>query len=759
MKNALVVVESPTKAKTLERFLDKSYKILATYGHLRALPSKKGSVDVENDFTPKYEIIPQKQKHIDKIRRALSKADTLYLASDMDREGEAISYHLLSLLDLDRGKGSPPITVHRIVFHEITKEAILDAVKNPRTLSIPLVNAQQARVILDYLYGFTLSPLLWKKVKTGLSAGRVQSVALRLICERENEISAFTAKEYWTIEATFSGTKDTTPFKALLVSAGGEKLKKFDIKTGDRATELTEALLKKAYAVSDITHKESRKTPPPPFITSTLQQEASRKLNLSPSRTMRLAQQLYEGIDVGQGPEGLITYMRTDSVHLSKLALHDAKNIIVEKFGKDYALNRARVYKNKVKNAQEAHEAIRPTDLSRTPEPLVSRLSEDLLSLYTLIWNRCVASQMAQSVWDTQTIMIASDDGKDQFKATGSVLLFPGYLKVLNETRQETLLPPLETKEPLSMQELKPQQHFTQPPPRYTEASLIKTLEGYGIGRPSTYAGILKTLRDRDYVRLIRKAFFPQEIGMIVSKLLVEHFSTYVDYNFTAQLEEKLDKIANDKMQWKPFLRDFWKNFSPLVAKKEKDISRNDILTEETDETCPECGKPLVIRLGKFGKFIACSGFPDCHYRRALEEKTAEAPEVTDQVCEKCGKPMVIKSGRFGKFLACSGFPECKNTKSLKQQEGTGVPCPECKKGELVPRRGRRGKSFYSCNRYPKCKFAVWNRPINEPCPECHSPYLIIKKTKAGTFKCCPDKKCGYKAPFVEDTAEKPQTP
>jgi len=749
MKKALVVVESPTKAKTLGRFLGKNYKILATYGHVRALPSKQGSVDVKNDFEPKYEIIPEKKKHINRIQKALSGVDALYLASDMDREGEAISYHLLKALNLD-GNRKNNLVIHRIVFHEITKEAIQTAIREPREVLIPLVDAQQARVVLDYLYGFTLSPLLWKKVRTGLSAGRVQSVALRLICEREKEIKAFTPKEYWSILAKFTGKTEKTPFEAELIVFDGTKLKKFDIKKGERAKVMVATLKEKGYEIASITHKTSRKTPPPPFITSTLQQEASRKLNLSPSRTMRLAQQLYEGIDIGKGPVGLITYMRTDSVHLAKQALHDAKQIITERFGESYALSKARVYKNKVKNAQEAHEAIRPTDLRRTPEQLKSVLSSQLLDLYRFIWNRTIASQMTPAEWDTQTVLIESDDKIATFKTTGSTLLFPGYLKVLNETAKETLLPQLKEGEALSPEELTPVQHFTQPPPRYTEASLIKTLESYGIGRPSTYATVLQTLRNRDYVRLIRKAFVPQEIGMIVSDLLVNHFNHYVNTQFTARMEEQLDQIARGKMAWKPMVRDFWNDFYPLVKKKEEELKRSDILTKKMDEACPECGKPLVIRYGKYGKFIACSGFPECHYRRPLEEKTKDEPQETDQICEKCGRPMVVKRGRFGPFLACSGFPECRNTKPLKKRPTTGVPCPECHKGELVERRSKRGRTFYSCSRYPTCKFSLWNRPIAEECPECHSPYLIIKKVGKKVYKCCPDKDCGYKIPFEE---------
>ncbi len=751
MKKALVVVESPTKAKTLNRFLGESYQILATYGHVRSLPSKSGSVDVRNDFEPRYEVIPEKERHINRIKKALSNVDTLYLASDMDREGEAISYHLLTLLDLDGNRKKGKITVHRIVFHEITKDAIHKAIRSPRDILMPLVDAQQARVVLDYLYGFTLSPLLWRKVRKGLSAGRVQSVALRFICEREKEIQAFTPKEYWTVQARFIGEREPTPFEAELTHFKSEKLKKFDIKKAEKAEEIVSFLREKKFKVVALMHKITRKTPPPPFITSTLQQEASRKLNLSPSRTMRLAQQLYEGVDIGQGPAGLITYMRTDSVHLARQALQDAKKVILQQFGESYTLPKARVYKNRVKNAQEAHEAIRPTEVTRTPEQLKGRLDPQLFDLYQLIWNRMIASQMAQAEWDTQNVLIDSEDADARFKVTGSRLVFPGYLKVLNDNGKETLLPRLEEGDLLQLETITPIQHFTQPPPRYTEASLIKTLESYGIGRPSTYATVLQTLRSRDYARLIRKVFVPQEIGMIVNDLLVQHFSPYVDYQFTAQLEEKLDEIAKGVVTWKPVVRSFWQDFYPLVKKKEKELKRSDILSKEMDESCPECGKPLVIRYGKYGKFIACSGFPECHYRRPLEGKENEAPQITDQVCEKCGRPMVIKKGRFGPFLACSGFPECRNTKPLKVSKGTGVPCPECQKGEIIERRSKKGRVFYSCSRYPTCKFSLWNRPVHETCPVCHSPYLIIKKIGKRVYKCCPNKECDYSVPLGND--------
>lgn len=750
MSQHLVIVESPAKAKTIEKFLGKEYRVLASFGHVRALPSKQGSVDIEHDFEPKYAVLPESKKHIDAIKKELKSCDSLLLATDPDREGEAISWHLLAALGLD-GKKSLP--VRRVVFHEITKDAIVDAVNNPRDIALDLVDAQQARSVLDYLVGFNLSPFLWKKIRYGLSAGRVQSVALRLICEREKEIQAFQTQEYWTIGAQLANHARQR-FTANLVEAEGKKLGKFDIPDKASAERLVETLGKAPYRVEKVTKSERKRTPSPPFTTSTLQQEAARKLGFSAKKTMSVAQKLYEGIDVGEGSVGLITYMRTDSVVLSNQALAEAKEVIESLYGKEYSLPKPRTFKNKAKNAQEAHEAIRPTYIVKTPAELKKFLSSDQFKLYELIWKRTVACQMAEALLDQTSVDISAGKGFI-FRAAGTVIRFPGFMKLYIEgiddeaEEKEGTLPPLAEGESLALGELLPEQHFTQPPPRYTEATLVKTLEEYGIGRPSTYASIMNTLVERKYARLDKKRFFPEDVGMVVSDLLVNHFTTYVDYNFTASLEEELDQVSRGEKQWKPLLRDFWGPFSSLLHKKEGEVSKSDLTTEATDELCPDCGQPLVVKLGKRGKFIACSGYQaGCKYTRNLEQSATETaePVISEEKCDKCGSPMLIKDGRYGKYLACSGYPACKNIQPLVKPRGTGVVCPECKEGELTEKKSRYGKLFYSCNRYPQCKFALWDPPQPGPCPKCGFPLLVKKVYKReGEFLKCPKEGCDYK--------------
>ena len=756
MSRNLVIVESPAKAKTIEKFLGRDYRVLASFGHVRALPSKQGSVDIAHDFAPKYAVLPESKKHIDAIKKALKEADTLLLATDPDREGEAISWHLLAALGLDKKQAGIP--VHRVVFHEITKGAILDAVAHPREISLELVDAQQARSVLDYLVGFNLSPFLWKKIRYGLSAGRVQSVALRLICEREKEIQAFQEREYWTIAAELAKIAGQG-FTASLVVAEGKKLGKFDIPDQAAADAIVAALQKCeadpacAYRVAKITRSERKRTPAPPFTTSTLQQEAARKLGFSAKKTMSTAQKLYEGIDVGEGSVGLITYMRTDSVVLSNTALTEAREVITSLYGKEYALAKPRFFKNRAKNAQEAHEAIRPTYIGKTPAEVKKFLSSDQFKLYDLIWKRTVACQMAEALLDQTSVDISAGSGYT-FRAAGTVIRFPGFMKLYIEGRddeneeKEGVLPLLSEGEELSLQKLIPEQHFTQPPPRYTEATLVKTLEEYGIGRPSTYASIMNTLIERKYARLDKKRFFPEDVGMVVSDLLVNHFTRYVDYNFTASLEEELDRISRGEMQWKPLLHEFWGPFSALLKQKEGEVNKSDLTTEATSEICPECGKPLVVKLGKFGKFFACSGYPECKYIRKLDKEKGEAaePVFSEEKCEKCGSPMLIKDGRYGKYLACSGYPGCKNIQPLVKPKGTGVVCPECKEGELTEKKSRYGKMFYSCNRYPQCKFALWDPPVEQKCPKCGFP-LLVKKVykKEGEFLKCPKEGCDYK--------------
>ena len=755
MAHQLVIVESPAKAKTIEKFLGSEYRVLASFGHVRALPSKQGSVDTANDFEPKYHVLPESKKHIDAIKKELKGADRLLLATDPDREGEAISWHLLAALGLDK---KPKIPIQRVVFHEITKDAIIHAVQHPRDIAIDLVDAQQARSILDYLVGFNLSPFLWKKIRYGLSAGRVQSVALRLVCEREKEIQAFVDQEYWTIGAKLEKQGGQT-LKAGLVAVDGKKLGKFDIPDQKSADALKNAIAQGKAEVTSVTRKEMKRNPAPPFTTSTLQQEASRKLGFSAKKTMSTAQKLYEGVAICEGGTvGLITYMRTDSVNLSAQALKDAHDLISVAYGKEYALAKPRFYKNKSKNAQEAHEAIRPTYLDKTPAELKKYLTPDLFKLYELIWKRTVACQMAEALLDQTSVDIAVSGQKtDSFtlRATGSVIRFPGFMKLYIEgvddedEEKEGTLPALDEGEALKLLEVLPEQHFTQPPPRYTEATLVKTLEEYGIGRPSTYASTLNTLVERKYARLDKKRFFPEDVGMVVNDLLTAHFPKYVDYNFTAGLEEELDQVSRGEKQWKPLLREFWNPFISLLKQKEGEVKKDDLTTETLEEACPECGKPLAIKLGKRGKFIACTGFKEgCKYTRNLEnsgtEEAAE-PEVSEEKCDKCGQPMLIKSGRYGKYLACSGYPACKNIQPLNKPKGTGVTCPECKEGELTEKKSRYGKMFYSCNRYPDCKFALWDPPVTQPCPKCGFPVLVKKVyKKKGEFLKCPKEGCDY---------------
>jgi DNA topoisomerase-1 len=755
MAHQLVIVESPAKAKTIEKFLGSDFRVLASFGHVRALPSKQGSVDTLNDFEPKYAVLPESKKHLDAIKKELKVADRLLLATDPDREGEAISWHLLAALGLDK---KPKIPIQRVVFHEITKDAIIHAVQNPRDIAVDLVDAQQARSILDYLVGFNLSPFLWKKVRYGLSAGRVQSVALRLVCEREKEILAFIEQEYWTI-GTRLEKMGGQAFKAGLVAVGTKKLGKFDIPDQKSAELLKNAIEQGSAQVTTVVRKEMKRNPAPPFTTSTLQQEASRKLGFGAKKTMATAQKLYEGVAIGEGGTvGLITYMRTDSVNLSAQALAEAHDLIVAAYGKEYALAKPRFYKNKSKNAQEAHEAIRPTYLDKTPTELKKYLTPDLFKLYELIWKRTVACQMAEALLDQTSVDIAvSGKEKDRYtlRATGSVLRFPGFMKLYIEgvddedEEKEGTLPPLEEGDALKLLEVLPEQHFTQPPPRYTEATLVKTLEEYGIGRPSTYASTLNTLVERKYARLDKKRFFPEDVGMVVNDLLTAHFPKYVDYNFTAGLEEELDQVSRGEKQWKPLLREFWTPFITLLKQKEGEVKKDDLTTETLEEACPECGKPLAIKLGKRGKFIACTGFKEgCKYTRNLENTSSEEvaePTVSEEKCDKCGQQMLIKDGRYGKYLACSGYPACKNIQPLNKPKGTGVTCPECKQGELTEKKSRYGKLFYSCNRYPECKFALWDPPVPQPCPKCGFP-LLVKKVykKKGEFLKCPKEGCDW---------------
>ncbi|WP_137937750.1 type I DNA topoisomerase [Chitinivorax sp. B] len=753
MPTNLLIVESPSKAKTLKKYLGKDFEILASYGHVRDLVPKQGAVDPANKFAMKYELIDRNQKHVDAIASAVKEADHIFLATDPDREGEAISWHILEILKSKRLLKDK--TIQRVVFHEITQTAVKDAVANPRAISMDLVNAQQARRALDYLVGFNLSPLLWKKIRRGLSAGRVQSPALRLICERELEIRAFKQEEYWTIH--LDSHKGRQKFGAKLFQFKGEKLEQFSIPTEVRQDEVLAAIRASGNDARVVKVEKRKKTrsPTAPFTTSTMQQEAVRKLGMTTDRTMRTAQQLYEGIDVGSGIVGLITYMRTDSVNLANEAIAEIRDYINTHFDKEYLPANPVAYKSKAKNAQEAHEAIRPTSIERTPEAVKPFLTPEQFKLYEMIWKRTLSCQMAPAKFDTTSLDLAvGQDDTTLFRASGQILTFPGFIAVYQEDADdveeddEARLPPLEMGEILPIDKLFGEQHFTQPPPRYSEASLVKALEEFGIGRPSTYASIISTLKDREYVILDKKRFVPTDVGEVVNKFLTEHFSTYVDYNFTAKLEDKLDEVSNGEREWIPVLDEFWQGFDNQVKEKQN-ISRQEITQEAIDEACPKCSKPLAIRLGKRGKFIGCTGYPECDYTRNLNDDQAEVEEaptvIEGRVCPADGGQLIIKTGRYGKFIGCANYPKCKHIEPLEKPKDTGVTCPECKTGTLIERKSRYGKMFYSCNTYPTCKYAVWNPPVNEPCPKCGWPVLTLKTTKRrGTEKVCPQKECGF---------------
>ncbi len=765
MSYNLVIVESPAKAKTIEKYLGKDFHVLASFGHVRDLIPKEGAVDTEHDFAMKYEVIERNQRHVQAIAKAARQADALYLATDPDREGEAISWHLLELLKAKKLLKDKPI--HRVVFHEITKKAVTEAINNPAELSVNLINAQQARRALDYLVGFNLSPLLWKKIRRGLSAGRVQSPALRMIVERELEIEAFKTREYWTIDADLSA--DGQAFKAKLTIFEGEKLHQFSIENEQRAEFVKQALLALAdgnLIVAELENKQRKRHPAAPFITSTLQQEAARKLGFTTKRTMMVAQQLYEGIDIGGETVGLISYMRTDSVNLAAEAVAEIRGLIKEKYGTENLPDQPRIYKTKSKNAQEAHEAIRPTSVMRLPNELQPYLSAEQQKLYNLIWKRTIACQMIHATINTVAVDLICGNEKNMFRATGSSIAKPGFMTVYLEGKddskdsddKETFLPTLEKGRPVPLNDIIAGQHFTEPPPRYSEASLVKSLEEHGIGRPSTYASIISTLQNRDYVTLENKRFHPTDVGRIVNKFLTEHFTKYVDYGFTADLEDDLDAVSRGEKDWIPLMGEFWKPFNHLIHEKETSVQRKDVTHEALDEKCPKCGSPLSIRLGRNGRFIGCTNYPECSYTRNLNDdgNQAQEPEIVEgRSCPECHSPLVIKTGRYGKFIGCSAYPRCKYIEPLEKPLDTGVQCPQCKKGTILKRKSRNGKVFYSCSAYPKCDYALWNVPVTENCPECNWPILTLKSTKRrGTEKVCPQKDCKYATPYEGDPAD-----
>ncbi|MEE2766685.1 MAG: type I DNA topoisomerase [Pseudomonadota bacterium] len=762
MSKNLVIVESPAKAKTIEKFLGKDFHVLASYGHVRDLVPKEGAVDTQHDFTMKYDLIERNQKHVQNIAKAARSAEALFLATDPDREGEAISWHLLELLKERHVVKDKP--VYRVVFHEITKRAITEAIQNPKTLSTNLINAQQARRALDYLVGFNLSPLLWKKIRRGLSAGRVQSPALRMIAERELEIEQFVTREYWTIEAL--AETNNQGIKAKLAHFEGKKLDQFSIDNEKQAKQIQKTLIEKGdgkLLVAKVEKKQRKKYPAPPFITSTIQQEAARKLGFSTKKTMIVAQQLYEGIDIAGESTGLITYMRTDSVTLAQDALADIRQLIQSHFGSKDLPGQPRLFKTKSKNAQEAHEAIRPTSVSRMPDSLKRHISNDQFRLYDLIWKRTLACQMVHATIDTVAADLSCGAG-NIFRATGSTVRTRGFMKVYQESLdnskvdgdQETILPPMQEGDLIGLKEVLPIQHFTEPPHRFSEATLVKTLEEYGIGRPSTYSSIISTLQQRSYVMLEKKRFHPTDVGRIVNRFLTEHFNRYVDYNFTADLEDQLDAVARGEKQWVPLMKEFWDPFKTLIDNKEESVQRSDVTQEPINEKCPECQSQLSIRLGRNGRFIGCTNFPECKYTRNLnDDKESAEPEIIEgRTCPKCNSSLVIKSGRYGKFIGCSDYPSCRHIEPLEKPVDTDVACPDCNTGSILKRKSRNNKIFFSCSTFPDCQYAIWNPPIDEKCPECGWPILMIKTTKRrGSEKVCPQKDCGYATPYEGDLA------
>ncbi len=727
----LVIVESPAKAKTLKKYLGKNFNIAASYGHVIDLPKKELGVDIENGFTPKYVIIEGKEKVLKNIKKEAKKADNIYLASDPDREGEAIAWHITNYLKKSKDE------VKRVLFYEITKDAVKASLDNPEKLDESKFNAQQTRRVLDRIVGYQISPLLWKKVRRGLSAGRVQTVALRLICEREKEIKDFVPEEYWEIFSIFQTDKNEK-FEAKLVNK--------KIKNEKEAKKIIDFLNKEGFYVSKITRKERKRAPLPPYTTSKLQQEASTKLNFRPAKTMQIAQSLYEGVDLGKkGTLGLITYMRTDSVRISESAIRDARKYISSKIGKDYLPARGVKYQSKKSNVQDAHEAIRPTNVSLTPDSIKEFLTIDQYKLYKLIWQKFIASQMKPAIFDQTSVEIKDSKKKYTFRINGSILKFDGFLKILNEKIDDKTLPELKEGDNLKLVELKPQQKFTEPPPRYTESSLVKALEEKGIGRPSTYAPILQNIQDRKYVILKERKLIPTDIGMVVNELLVKNFPEIFDINFTAELEKKLDEIETKKEDWRKVLKEFYDKFEKTLSQAYETMQYISQIVEESPFICEKCGNKMVIKWGRNGRFLACSNYPDCKNTKQFEiadngELKIVENEVLDEKCEKCGGNLIIKYGKFGKFIACENYPECNFTKQI-----TIMPCPEqdCD-GNIIERRTKKGRIFYGCSNFPKCKFASWYEPIDKICPECGNPYLIKKVTKKGEKIECPNKNCKY---------------
>ncbi len=815
MAKSLVIVESPTKAKTIGKYLGGEYEVLASMGHVKDLPKRDLGVDIDNDFEPTYVVIPGKEKVLAQLKKSAKAAKEIYLAADPDREWEAICFHLAEELSGDGAKAKK--VIRRVTFNEITKRGVQEGFARPTDIDRNLVDAQQTRRVLDRLVGYQISPLLWDRVRRGISAGRVQTVALRLVVEREREIRAFQKEEYWTLDAHLSAGK-APYFDARLTrrleADGALPKNELKVENGEQAEQLRAALEHARFAVGAVENKERRRNPLAPFITSKLQQDAGRKLRFSVKRTMALAQRLYEGVELGsEGLVGLITYMRTDSTRVSPDAVREAREFIGAQFGAGYLPEKPNNFPSK-KGAQDAHEAIRPAAPSRDPESIKKYLGEDEYKVYKLIWQRFIASQMPAAVFDQTSVDVRATDSREpapvvyQLRATGSVLKFDGFLKVYDESKDKSdeedealkhKLPPLAAGQALKLLTLKPEQHFTEPPPRYTEASLVKELEEKGIGRPSTYAAILTTIQDRGYVTKTGGKFVPSELGMVVTDLLVENFRDIFDPLYTAKLEEELDEIEEGREKWTDAMQDFYKKFKRNMAYAEKHMANIKRMEKPTELVCEKCGKPMVVRWGKHGSFLACSGYPECTNTRELTvdlpdlESAEISPEENEEYCENCGRPMALKRGRFGQFMACTGYPECKTTRRLDQQQKqpdvaldekcpqcgkslvrkhgrygefvacsgypdckyikqnlVGVKCPQCGEGDLAEKRSRRGKIFYGCNRYPKCDFSLWQRPIAEKCPQCGNPYLVYKALKAGPVYACGKEGCDYQRPAEE---------
>lgn len=738
----LIIVESPTKAKTVSRIVGKQFIVLASFGHVFELIPKNGAVEPDNHFHMNQQPVERNKKHLDSIVSAAKKASKIILATDPDREGEAISYHIYKYL-VEEKKVTLKENIARSTFHQVTKKAILAAIDNPTEINMDLVNAQQARRAMDYLLGFNISPLMWRVIKPGTSAGRVQSPALHQLVSREKERLAFEKKEYWSITAEAQAGLNI--IKMSLSAINNEKLDKFAIPTQKDAEKITKEIHdSKDISISDIQSKTRARNPKAPFTTSTLQQESSNKLGFPTSKTMKIAQELYEGIDIQGQHMGLITYMRTDSVSIAEEAFPDMRNMIEQTYGSDYLPKNIQSYKNKTKNAQEAHEAVRPTEFTLTPEKAKAHLSPDQFKLYQLIWSRALASQMVPAQMDQTTILVAC--GIHTLKATGSVVKHPGFLKAYHDDQKdEQRLPNIQTTDKIKLNSVENQQHFTEPPPRYTEASLVKSLTELGIGRPSTYAPIISTLKKRLYVDLDGRQFIPTDLGDVVDKFLRLYFATYIDSEFTSTMEDALDEISRGELDKETLLSSFWSALDKQISTISSDVKRSDVTHEELDENCPDCKEKLIMKLGKHGKFIGCSKFPECGYTRPLNEEDAPAAILVDKDCPKCSTKLVKKQSAMGGFYGCSSYPECKHMEPLPENI-TETDCPKCKETKLIKRRSKRGKVFFGCPAYPKCQYALWNPPISKSCPECNWPIMTEKQLKKGPVIECPE--CKHK---IED--------